>query len=700
MFRPNDIKKSLYSQQAYTALRMTIGTMLPGVVLFLIFDQFVAGISCGLGAFCTSWVDLPAPFWRKHREMLLGALVVSVVSLLTILSLHHPVALWGALIVVFFISGLAVAYGPLSTAMGVAAMMAVVMVLAERGSGVNLWEYLTWAIVGALWYTYFCLAMCRMFQHQMARRALAECLFATADYLTARSQFYMPAIPLEQCHRLIIEAQVTVIDEQQTARDLVLNDLFVGKHSANDPERIRLFNILMGVVDMHDTVLAMQVDFDSLRNGFVETDALDFMRDLLRKTARALARVAEVVVNGDTLSHHFNIKAELRALEFEVELAGNEKAMSVLKTAYSRGRTISLMMEKLISDLQSTSNTSEMTLEVIEKKYFRTTQKKQRNLIYWSVPAFRFALRLTMAIAAGMAISDYLNGYTVWIVITIMMVLRPGFGLTQQRNRHRLIGTMAGCIATPVILWSVTQDMMLFWIMAGSFLLSFSLTRLNYLISVFFITLTFLLLYHFVAPQINLVGERAIDTIIGTIIGALAGYVFPTWEYLLLAPKIAATLSSCRRYAQEVFATKLDTVEYRLARHEALIELTALSASYYRMLQDPIKKQMQANEVGKLVLQCNILVSEIAALAHMRSEHAELSALAEFKSTAEIVDTALAGTLVKRGSATLLTTSDALFSAQQSAINIMQVCAQLELPGMGKTFDRLLSIAFKKNLKN
>ena len=51
MFYTNDLIKLLYSQQAYTAVRMTLGTMLPGLVLILVFNQFVAGIACALGAF-------------------------------------------------------------------------------------------------------------------------------------------------------------------------------------------------------------------------------------------------------------------------------------------------------------------------------------------------------------------------------------------------------------------------------------------------------------------------------------------------------------------------------------------------------------------------------------------------------------------------------------------------------------------------
>lgn len=688
MFDSSTLKKFLYSQQAYTALRMTLGTVLPGVMLILIFNQSQAGIACALGAFCTSLVDVPAALWRKHRHMLLGTLIIGTVSLLGILALQHPVALWSVLLVVCFIAGLAAAYGTLSTAMGIAAMVAIVTLLAQRGAEVDLWAYLTWLMAGGLWYTYFCLTMCRLFQHQMARRALAECLFATADYLNARSQFYMPAIPLEQCYRSMIAAQVTVIETQQAARDLVLNNLFVGQKGPCEPQRIRLFNVLTDIIDMHDSVLAMQVDFESLRNDFVKTDALDFMRDLLRKSARELARVAEAVVTGNPLTHRFNAKAELRALEYELQLAQGIETASALKAVYTRGKTIATMMEKLIQDLQSTTNTTDVSLDVIKQKYYQTSLPKP---IIWSSPtlklALRFALRLTTAIALGMAISEYAGGHSIWIVVTIMVVLRPGFGLTQRRNKHRLIGTLLGCLAVTVLQWHELGHTTLFLMLAVSMLLSFSFTRLNYLISVFFITIALLLLYHLIAPGVTLIGQRAIDTLIGTVIGALAGYIFPTWEYQLLAPQIAAVLGRCRRYATQVFAPMLDKVEYRFARRDALVELTTLSASYQRMLQDPNNKQHQAHEVGELVLQCNVLVSEIASLAYLRSEQVELPTLSR---TAQVVDQALAGT--RSGHDETALPADQLFSIRQSATNIMKVCALLKLPGLSSELKNLSPI--------
>jgi uncharacterized membrane protein YccC len=684
MIDAGKFKQFIYSQHAYSGLRMAIGTVLPGAVLIVFFNLPLQGISCALGAFCISLIDLPAPLWRKHRHMLFGTLLMAFVSALTMVAMPHFIALWMVLIGVCFVAGLTAGYGALATAMGIAAMLAVSMMLSQRNSDLDSWRFLTWLVLGGVWYTYFCLMMCRIFQTQMARRSLADCMFATAEYLNARSQCYIPEIPLEKCYRDMIKTQVAVIETQQESRNLVLANMFVGRRMVVEPRRIRLFNIMTDIIDMHDSVLAMQVNFESLRHDFEQTDAHEFMRDLLRKTAQELCRVAEAVVAGVQPMFHFTVKAELRALEYEVQLAKGTEVEAVLELAYKRGRTIASMMEKLIQDLTSTTNTSELSLEVIEKKYFQPASSWKG--FQWSIPGLRYALRLSLAVAFGMAVSEFIGGHSIWIVITIMVVLRPGFGLTQQRNKYRLIGTLLGCVAIQGVLWTVHQPTSLFWIMTVSFLLLFCFLRLNYLVSVFFATVGILLLYHFMSPQAALVGQRAIDTLIGTCIGGIAGYLFPTWEYQLIAPQVAAVLKSCRRYCNRVFAPVLDAVEYRLARRDALIALTALSASYHRMLLEPVANQVQIQELSEVVVQSNILVSEIASLSYMRHENAELTDAPVFQSVAEVVDATLTGAAVEPVDVARMDGYDVLISMQKSALNILQFSSALTLPGMQSAF--------------
>src|SRR5690348_9271371 len=105
-----DLKKFLYSQQVFTAARMTLGTVLPGIVLIQIFHQTLAGLACVLGAFCMALIDGPAPLWHKRRHMLFSTLIISAVAALTMLASYNPVTIWLMLLVICFLSGLGISY--------------------------------------------------------------------------------------------------------------------------------------------------------------------------------------------------------------------------------------------------------------------------------------------------------------------------------------------------------------------------------------------------------------------------------------------------------------------------------------------------------------------------------------------------------------------------------------------------------------
>src|SRR5699024_3396500 len=73
-------------------------------------------------------------------------------------------------------------------------------------------------------------------------------------------------------------------------------------------------------------------------------------------------------------------------------------------------------------------------------------------------PNFRYALRLSLAGLLGLLVplalasifSDKLlhSAFTqrsYWVLLTLVLVMKPGFALTRERNKRRLIGTLIGC---------------------------------------------------------------------------------------------------------------------------------------------------------------------------------------------------------------------------------------------------------------
>ena len=93
---------------------------------------------------------------------------------------------------------------------------------------------------------------------------------------------------------------------------------------------------------------------------------------------------------------------------------------------------------------------------------------------------FRHALRLSIATIAGYIISKFFPfGHSYWILLTIIVILKPAYSLTKKRNYERLLGTLGGATIGFVILYFVEDKTALFVIMLLLMVGTYSFLRLE-----------------------------------------------------------------------------------------------------------------------------------------------------------------------------------------------------------------------------
>ncbi len=110
---------------------------------------------------------------------------------------------------------------------------------------------------------------------------------------------------------------------------------------------------------------------------------------------------------------------------------------------------------------------------------------------------FRHALRVSIATLAGYIISRYLSvGHSYWILLTIIVILKPTYSLTQKRNYQRLLGTAIGALLALGFLFFVENRTALFCWHACPDGWHLCFLRSNYLLGVIFTTAHILVLFH------------------------------------------------------------------------------------------------------------------------------------------------------------------------------------------------------------
>jgi uncharacterized membrane protein YccC len=170
--------------------------------------------------------------------------------------------------------------------------------------------------------------------------------------------------------------------------------------------------------------------------------------------------------------------------------------------------------------------------------------------------------------------------------------------------------------------------------MVVSTIIGGSLLQLNYMTASVFNTNAVLLAFHFVDPSAStIITDRAIDTIIGSVISFACSYFLPWWEAQFMPSLCRAAINANREYLRaglhyvEILqANKKDPqniaiqraeVAWRLARKNVYVALGNFAEAFYRMMLEPRARQWHVIEFNNLMIQTHMLASQINAVMHV-----------------------------------------------------------------------------------
>jgi len=653
-----EIEKFLYSQYFFGGLRMAVGVSLPAILCLVVFHRAELGFTIGTGALGACVVDMPGPLKYKHNEMLVCSALGFVSALATGLATFNVFALWATVVALTFALSLTVVYGNRWPQISFATLFMMVMTLEEHFTPLQALANAAWILAGGLWYTYWATFVSQWQAHRIEKQALAENVFACADYLLARADFYDIDPNLDDCYRNLVEKQTTAVEMQDAARAIVLRNLPKLRRGKLDPRRVTLFNLFINTVDLHELFVGAHTDYPLMRSTFGNADMMMFFRDWIRKAASDLEEVGLAVLQDRRPDSRVNMKAEMRAIEYEIELMRkqglpeqNPEAYAAASSSFRRIWSAVRLIDKMKKNVgsETPSPHTEMRIDHTLMQFLsgrRVPLPQILSNLTMASPSFRHALRVTIAVAAGFWLGRLLpltNAY--WIVMTTLIIMKPGYSLTKQRNTQRIVGTAIGCAASLALIWFVKAPAVLLVFMFASMVMSYSLLLFNYAGSVVFTSSYVLLLFHLLAPGgMRIIGERAIDTVIGCALAIGASHLFPYWEYRLMGKLVSEMLAATRHYLESAWwwgnaplatagasgtaaATAMSggpfesagagnrDLRYRLARKNVHIAFANLVQAFRRMMLEPKAQQRFVPELNDLLVQSHVLAAHITAAA-------------------------------------------------------------------------------------
>lgn len=635
-FRSTDFSK---------AIVLTIAIVVP-ISVFSSLGNLEIGVSLAMGCLLSSPSDVPGSF--KHKvygimaAALLGALSFCIAG-------YASQVVWAVIpmlaIMIFAISYLSV-YGFRASLVTFSGLLAVVLSFANISSEIEIWQKSLLVGLGGIWYLAVSVAWFFIKPERATEQLIAETMELTADYLRLRVKLFKPDSNEEEIQKKLFQSQNELNDRHESLREILINSRQSSGSSGYSRKRLLIF---IDLVDMLELAMANPIEARNMQRYFKEDqEELKIFANFSLKMAAQLEAIALALFKNTELPENDipiaedSIDRALDQFRDRINMIKRREDMILLRNLYDYQKRQAQKINNIDRILRNLEGNGKLFVKEKEVRKFLTQQeyslKTLLNNLNFGSAIFRHSLRLAMVVLVGYLIGAYFsvqNAY--WILLTIVVIMRPNYGLTKQRTRKRIVGTLIGGALAIAIVF-ITQNTTVYAILGIlSLTLAFSLIQRNYTTAAIFITLSIIFIYALLQPNVlSVIQFRIVDTLIGAGLAAFGNLIlWPKWESQDLRKVISNSIESNLNYLNEIdnYYHHKDSlpVSYKLARKKAFLDMGALSGAFQRMSQEPKSRQHQLSLTYEIVSLNHTFLSAVASMGTYIRTHPTTRASRDFE---------------------------------------------------------------------
>lgn len=617
-------------------LRITFGVLCPSLLMAQ-FGMLQVGMSLSLGALCVSIVDSPGPITHRRNAMIITTLLIGFISVVVGVSNKNVYVTGSLLVLCTFVFSMLLLYGIRAAAVGTAVLLIMVLSIDDIRPWREVLWYALFIFTGGVWYTALSYLIYRIRPYRLVQQMLSDSITEVSDFLRTKANFYQLETNFEENYAELLKLQVSVHEKQNEVREVLFKTREIIREST--PEGRFLLLVFVDMVDLFEQIMSTYYNYKQLHEQFDEVGILAHYESVIHKIADSLEDIAFALKSGGTPSLSPQLANDIEKLKLEIISLEDDR----LNKGYNTLGLIALKNIKVnienilgrVKTIQSYFNkTTRKSLKHrdIDVSKFVTKQNFEiklwiENLTFKS-STFRHSIRVAIVMLIGFVVAKSFNfSHSYWILLTILVISKPGFTLTKQRNYERLIGTIIGALIGIGILYYVHDKNALFVILLFCMIACYSFQRKNYVVSVLFMTPYILVVFDFLGiGGLSIAGERIYDTLIGSGIALIASYsLFPNWEHEKLKEAMVNIIKANMNYLEQVtllyFEQKHDFTNYKLARKEVYVNTANLSSLFQRMFSEPKSKQLYIKELHQFTVLNHLLSSYIATLSLFYKDH-------------------------------------------------------------------------------
>lgn len=630
----SELKKFVTSQYIYSGVRIALAVVIPSIILAYlgVLKQFFL---FPLGTIFLALTDMPGPFHRRRNSLILALFFYFSISLVAGLLKDFPILIFLEIIIFGLFFTMLGIYGKRLDIVG-SLTLVVFAIFIDGAPGVHsaLWNACVFSL-GAAWFFIVFLLVTVLKPYKLAEQMIGENYIELGKYLRLKSQFYLKNPDFEGIYSQIFGLEVRIKEHQEATREVVFKTRQMVRESTSTSRL--LMQLFLNSFDLHEMLILSTNDYKKLQKSFGDKEILEKINLYLNKLSNELINIGISIQGGMKASPIINISDELHQLHEEFfELRNKEMNAETLEN-FMILRQIFLRITEISDEIQTIYKLKTQNIKLVKSlstgldlEKFVTKEEKLNHKVFinnFSLESnhFRHAIRITLAMMIGYAISkfQFLNIHKVyWILITILAIMRPAYSITKRRNILRIYGTVAGAIVGFVIVYYITNPIVLLGIFLVCLMLTFSLLKDKYAWAVFFMTVYIFLIFDFMKPGNfnDIFLERLFDTLIAAVIVFLVSYlVLPVWEHqknkTLILKYIKANDKYFNRIIDILNQKNIEIQDYKMSRKEAIISLANLSDNFQKMLSDPKDQQKNLENIHLFVTTAHLFTAYVASLS-------------------------------------------------------------------------------------
>lgn len=621
------VRKILFKTADNQFLNAVKITLCAGSSFAFLYNSHLAtfAFSVALGVMLCSTVDIDSSFKDKIKGIGLAMVIIPFVSILFTFLYNYTAFFYACFFLFVFFSSLISIYGQRANKFSFALLLGMCLSFINITNTQDVFHNAFFMFIGGLYYMIISIIFYFLFPNRYINLEIANCSSLISQYLNLKAQVWIKDADIEDLRSKRLILQISINDSFQNINQYLETNKMLTINSNHNRK------IVLTVSFLHEIInLASNISFKdtSIAKNMYQEHILKYFHDITNNFSFILADISTDIKSNLKYTSRYSLSDQLDEL--------NEKA-SFFDAKYPEDKAyldnamdyVSKQVEK-ISALESVYqdaiqlNDYDTSFNLNKNSIFKSNNYQLKTLIdnlnFKSV-SFKYALRFAIAMFVGLIIGNLINLEKVyWVLLTILVIMRPGYGLTKARAHSRIIGTVIGGFLGVFILFFIKDTYVLSILAIIVMVFSYWLISSDYKIGVTFLTLFIILIFGILKNQPNIsYVYRIADTLIGALVALLAThYLWPSWEINSIKSNLKLAITSSMEYFNELKEFYFKPIgadnDLILARKNAFITSSNLMSSYQRLVQEPKSKQQNRAEYHELSVLNQTLIGAISSL--------------------------------------------------------------------------------------